>query len=105
MIEGLPVGASELNTVLLVVGIPVISFIGKRVISTLGRLDKTVSMLHITLLGTEDQGGLVRRVESIARQGHDHATDITVLKAQMSEVIEDRRVMVRRASDRKDKNG
>lgn len=101
MLEELPVSASELNTLLLIVGIPLVSYVGKRIISTLGRLDKTVSTLHVMLLGTEEQGGLVRRVEGIARQGHDHANDITTLKAQMSEVMENRRVLIRRAVDRK----
>lgn len=99
------ISASEVNTLLLVVGIPIISFIGKRVISTLGKLDRTVNILHTTLLGTESQGGLVRRVEGVAKQGHGHANDIMVLKSQMEDVIEERRVMVRRANDRKDKDG
>ena len=82
MIDLPSVGTGELNTILLAVGIPVVSYIGRKLLKAVEHLNETVAQLHTVLLGTAGQGGLVRRVESLAERAHENANDLAVLKAK-----------------------
>lgn len=91
MIEFPAVPASELNTIILAFGVPMLAWIGRKLIRAVEALTITVSTLSTVLLGTEGQGGLVRRVEGVARQGHDSANKITALEGDVGELKEERR--------------
>jgi len=82
------IGASELNTLLLIVGLPGVAWIGRKLIKSVDGLNATVAKLDIVLLGTDGQGGLVRRVEGVAKQGHDHAGKLQVLEGEIEDLKE-----------------
>jgi len=85
------VSASELNTLLITVCLAIVAWVGRKLIKSVDALSDTVTRLGVVLLGTEDQGGLVRRVEGVARQGHDHASKIQALQGDVEELKEGRR--------------
>jgi len=82
-------GSSEVNTLLLTIGLPLMGWLGRKAVKVLtdlrgavSDLSMSVSILHVTLLGTDDQGGLVRRVEGISTRVHDLAGSVQVLQAR-----------------------
>ena len=83
--------ASELNTTLLIIGLPLIGWIGRKLIKAIELLNSTVSTLSTVLLGTDGQGGLVRRVEGVAKQGHDNANKLIELEGDVTGLKEERR--------------
>lgn len=83
--------ANEVNTVLLVVGIPAVAWVGKKLTKAVNLLNDTVIKLQTVLLGTDGQGGLVRRVEQVASTGHDNANRLTEVAAEVEFLKEERR--------------
>jgi hypothetical protein len=80
------IDSSTINTMLLIVVIPVIGYLARaltKLASTMGMLKTEFVKVSTVLLGTEDQGGLVRRVEGISSRMHELATDMTVMKGEM----------------------
>lgn len=77
-----------LNTVLLVIGIPILIWLARSVTG----LTDIIKEVKVVVLGTEDQGGLIRRVEGIGKNVHDLNNQMTtalmeieILKSRIAE--------------------
>lgn len=79
------IDASVINTVLLIVVLPVLGWLTK----TLGRTNTALTELRTVLIGLEGQGGLSRRVEGIADRTHRLEQATTVLLSEHQMKLED----------------
>lgn len=94
-----------LNTLLLLIGIPVLVWLAKAVIGLIEAVKEvtgTIKEVKMVVLGTEDQGGLLRRVEGIAANVHSLNNQVTPLileidnlKIKLAEMTKERRATPR----------
>lgn len=61
-----PFDSTTLNTILLVVVIPVIGYLARM----LGAINKTLTSLHAAITGIEGQGGALAEIASMRRRVH-----------------------------------
>src|SRR5713226_7720622 len=80
---------SAVNTILLIIVLQVLAYLAKSLKSLVDSMNVVkISVVEVktVMLGTEGQGGLVRRVEGVARQGHDNANEITMLLSKADDL-------------------